>query len=249
SAAGSRESEQCRQLAPSCARHGRKTSSSSALSADTWDGPCAFPPRPQWSSASWWKQLLQPFHSGEKQPECPRSQLLSCLSSLRSLLNCRPSLHSPCRASRPLPWSCLSTSLCSRPSTSAWCSASTSSWLPSSSNPWTQPTSSPSFSSSAWSRFGFGCVHPRMRVGRNPQFVLTLHCLDARNVFLQLAQLLQAFVLAHLHLEAKAENLLRRLVRLLHQFFFVQIDDLIHFHNSILHLQDVIGSRRLRSSL
>src|SRR6185437_3156107 len=150
SAAGSRESEQCRQLAPSCARHGRKTSSSSALSADTWDGPCAFPPRPQWSSASWWKQLLQPFHSGEKQPECPRSQLLSCLSSLRSLLNCRPSLRSPCRASRPLPWSCLSTSLCSRPSTSAWCSASTSSWLPSSSNPWTQPTSSPSFSSSAW---------------------------------------------------------------------------------------------------
>ena len=56
--------------------------------------------------------------------------------------------------------------------------------------------------------------------------------LDAGYVFAQIAQLLYAFVLPQLHLEAQAKELLGGLLFLPLQLFIVQVANLFRFHGS-----------------
>ncbi len=56
--------------------------------------------------------------------------------------------------------------------------------------------------------------------------------LDAGDILAQIAQLLHAFVLPQLHLEAQAKELLGRLPFLVLQLFIVQVANLFRFHCS-----------------
>ncbi len=58
--------------------------------------------------------------------------------------------------------------------------------------------------------------------------------LDAGYILAQIAQLLYAFVLPQLHLEAQAKELLGGLLLLPYQLFIVQIANLFRFHRSSL---------------
>ena len=59
---------------------------------------------------------------------------------------------------------------------------------------------------------------------------LTSGRLDACNVLLQAAQLLQTFILSHAHLKAQTEELFSSLTLLLRQFDIAQVQNLFHFH-------------------
>src|SRR5208283_3529771 len=62
------------------------------------------------------------------------------------------------------------------------------------------------------------------------QFFLALHGLDASNVLLQLANLLQALGLSHLQLKLHLEELVRQLALLMKQFGIGQVADLFYIH-------------------
>src|SRR5271157_6666631 len=64
------------------------------------------------------------------------------------------------------------------------------------------------------------------------QFLLALHRVDAGNVLLQLANLLQALGLSHLQLKLHLEELVRQLALLMKQFGIGQISYLLYIHGS-----------------
>src|SRR5487761_363051 len=73
----------------------------------------------------------------------------------------------------------------------------------------------------------------------NAKNALPLHGLDPCNILLEFAQLLQPFVLAHTHLKAYAEDLLRRLPLFVRELSVIQIYDLFDFHDSALNRQPI----------